>query len=60
PQTLMHAILTLHEKVRTGELTRRVSDGTGAGIHLGEGGEPLQVPGWVQPQARPVRLGTPK
>lgn len=25
----MHAILTLHEKVRTGELTRRREDGAG-------------------------------
>jgi NADH-quinone oxidoreductase subunit B len=33
PETLMHAILTLHEKVRTGELTRRRADaGGGAGI----------------------------
>jgi NADH-quinone oxidoreductase subunit B len=30
PQTLLHAILTLHEKIRTGELTRR--KGVGAGI----------------------------
>jgi NADH-quinone oxidoreductase subunit B len=33
PETLMHAILTLHEKVRTGELTRR-EPGVGAGIHI--------------------------
>jgi NADH-quinone oxidoreductase subunit B len=33
PETLMHAILTLHQKVRDGELTRR-SPGQGAGIHL--------------------------
>src|SRR6187431_3532364 len=33
PQTLMHAILTLHEKVRTGEITkRREQTGAGAGI----------------------------
>jgi NADH-quinone oxidoreductase subunit B len=33
PETLMHAILTLHEKVRTGELTRRRdAAGGGAGI----------------------------
>jgi NADH-quinone oxidoreductase subunit B len=33
PETLLHAIQTLHEKVRTGELTRRRSEsGTGAGI----------------------------
>jgi NADH-quinone oxidoreductase subunit B len=34
PETLMHAILTLHENVRTGELTKRRVTGTGAGIHL--------------------------
>jgi NADH-quinone oxidoreductase subunit B len=37
PETLLHAILTLHEKIRTREMTRR--PGQGAGIHL----EPLHV-----------------
>ena len=32
PETLMHAILTLHENTRTGELTRRRSAGEGAGL----------------------------
>ena len=33
PQTLLHAILTLHEKIRTGEITRR--DGArGAGLQV--------------------------
>jgi len=33
PETLMHSILTLHEKVENGELTRRRGpDGKGAGI----------------------------
>ncbi|MCB1260248.1 MAG: NADH-quinone oxidoreductase subunit B, partial [Acidimicrobiales bacterium] len=32
PETLMHAILTLHENIRTGELTRRRSAGEGAGL----------------------------
>jgi NADH-quinone oxidoreductase subunit B len=46
PETLMHAILTLHEIIRTGELTKRRGD-TGAGAG-------------VQVEARqPVRLGTP-
>ena len=46
PETLMHAILTLHEIIRTGELTkRRGRTGAGAG---------------VQVEARqPVHLGTP-
>jgi NADH-quinone oxidoreductase subunit B len=35
PETLMHAIITLHQQVRTGELTRRrQTSGAGAGIQL--------------------------
>ena len=35
PETLLHAILALHEKIRTGELTeRRKSTGKGAGFEL--------------------------
>ena len=34
PETLLHAILTLHAKIRAGEITRR--PGAGAGIQLGE------------------------
>ena len=37
PETLLHAILTLHEKIRTREIARR--PGQGAGIQL----EPLHV-----------------
>jgi len=56
PQTLMHAILTLHEKVRTGEIMRRrAAAGAGAGVDLA-----AEVPGWTQPLARPVHLGTPR
>ena len=56
PQTLIHAILTLHEKVRSGEITRRrPEDGRGAGIDLRE-----EVPGWTQPLPTPVRIGTPR
>ena len=37
PETLIHSILTVHEKIRTGELTRRrVETGRGAGILLQE------------------------
>jgi NADH-quinone oxidoreductase subunit B len=35
PETLMHSILTLHELIRTGEITRRRAErgpGQGAGI----------------------------
>jgi NADH-quinone oxidoreductase subunit B len=56
PQTLIHSILTLHEKVRTGEITRRRADrGAGAGVDLA-----AEVPGWTQPLASPVRIGTPR
>jgi NADH-quinone oxidoreductase subunit B len=35
PETLLHAILSLHEKVRTGEITkRRAETGRGAELHL--------------------------
>src|ERR671921_452675 len=41
PETLLHAILTLHEKVRTGELThRRDASGSGAAIHVEQVGAP--------------------
>nr|MDQ3570299.1 NADH-quinone oxidoreductase subunit NuoB [Actinomycetota bacterium] len=37
PETLMHSILTLHEKIRTGEITRRRhATGAGAGVHVDE------------------------
>jgi NADH-quinone oxidoreductase subunit B len=38
PETLIHSILTLHQKIRLGEITRR--PGAGAGIHL----EPAPTP----------------
>ena len=45
PETLMHSILTLHELIRTGEITRRRAEtGAGAGIHVD----------------RPVAVATPK
>jgi NADH-quinone oxidoreductase subunit B len=57
PQTLIHAILTLHAKVRSGEIMRR--PGRGAEIDLAaevSGREP----GWVQPLPNPVRVATPR
>src|ERR1700743_685158 len=43
PETLLHGILTLHEKVRTGQITRRRRDRDGgAGIYL-----PTEVPRWT-------------
>jgi NADH-quinone oxidoreductase subunit B len=45
PETLMHSILTLHELIRTGEITRRRAEtGAGAGVHVD----------------RPVAVATPK
>jgi len=39
PETLINAILTLHEKIRNGEITRRRAEtGAGAGLALGEDG----------------------
>src|SRR5947209_11421333 len=47
PETLMHGILTLHEMIRTGEITkRRTERGGGAGVEL------------HQPRPR-VAIGTP-
>ena len=35
PETLIHAILTLHEKIKTGEITQRRNEtGAGAGVQL--------------------------
>ena len=46
PETLLHSILTLHEMIRTGEITRRrEAGGGGAGVHV----EPARV-----------AVGTPK
>ncbi len=56
PETLIHAILTLHEKVMTGEIMRRrKTTGSGAEIDLAE-----EAPGWLRPPVTPVRIGTPK
>ena len=60
PETLMHAILTLHEQIRTGQLTKRRQPGEagpGAGIQVAEA---HQGPGWVQPETSPVYVGTPR
>jgi NADH-quinone oxidoreductase subunit B len=52
PETLMHAILTLHESIRTGELTRRreANDG-GAAIRV-------EAPPSDGPSEQPVQLGS--
>jgi NADH-quinone oxidoreductase subunit B len=47
PETLMHAIVTLHEKIETGELLRRRhATGAGAGITVEQrdgAAEPVEV-----------------
>jgi hypothetical protein len=47
---LLHAILTLHEKIRTGELTRRPEKSV----------EAPELAGWVPENPDAVRLGTPR
>jgi NADH-quinone oxidoreductase subunit B len=56
PETLIHAIVTLHTKIREGELTRRRPEASRGG------GAPLQVPAEPSRPALPprsVRLVTP-
>jgi len=43
PETLMHAILTLHENIRTGELTKRRGAGEGAGLVIEHRGADVPV-----------------
>jgi hypothetical protein len=47
---LLHAILTLHEQIRTGAITRRREGRV----------EVPEVSGWVPEIPDAVRLGTPK
>ena len=68
PETLMHAILTLHEKVRTDDITRRgragglelsLSSDEGAGTD-GDHSPSNGTTGWNPDRPDAVRLGTPK
>jgi NADH-quinone oxidoreductase subunit B len=44
PETLMHSILTLHEMIKTGEITRRRAEsGRGAQLHLDHPGPKVAV-----------------
>jgi NADH-quinone oxidoreductase subunit B len=52
PETLLHAILTLHEKIRTGEITRR----PGSSVPAGE----QATGGWVPTVPDAVRVATPR
>ena len=56
PQTLIHSILTLHEKVRTGEITQRRPGETGAGIDLAA--EPVPAGSRSAPPSGRRRRGT--
>ena len=70
PETLMHAILTLHEKVRTGELTQRPAglhtpflasdEGANTDDALTLAGEPEETSGWTPDRPDDVKVGTPK
>ena len=53
PETLMHSILTLHETIRTGEITRRRNEtGAGAGLLLPSRG--------INSASVKVEVGTPR
>ncbi len=55
PETLLHAILTLHSKIKTGEMAKRRGDkGKGAGLHLSN-----SLPGHPN-EALDVKLGVPR
>ena len=71
PETLMHAILTLHEKVRTDDITHREPKGDGSRVprlSTDEGADTddghTQVgettTGWTPDRPDAVHLGTPK
>jgi NADH-quinone oxidoreductase subunit B len=51
PETLLHSILTLHEKIRTGAITRRRSTGSG---------RPEETTGFLTERPDAIRLGTPR
>jgi NADH-quinone oxidoreductase subunit B len=53
PEDLMHAILTLHEQIRTGELMQRRKEGRPSAI------DPQQSP-WTPDIPVAVRMSTPK
>ena len=56
PQTLMHAILTLHAQIRAGELTRRPGEGAGLVIEQRDG---QTVTGVRIGRQSPAAVGTP-
>jgi NADH-quinone oxidoreductase subunit B len=67
PETLMHAILTLHEKVRTGDITVRARAGLvrtssdeGGDTDDGRTRDTETTSGWTPDRPDAVHLGTPK
>ena len=69
PETLMHAILTLHERVRTGDITRRSpAERRARAVYADEGADtddnrtsgPEATDGWTPERADAVHLATPK
>jgi NADH-quinone oxidoreductase subunit B len=72
PETLMHAILTLHEKVRSDDITRRprglelgapagrLSSDDGADTDDGRTHDAETTSGWTPDRRDAVHLGTPK
>jgi NADH-quinone oxidoreductase subunit B len=51
PETLLHTILTLHEKIRTGEITRRKAPAASRSEEL---------IGWTPERPDDIKLGTPR
>ena len=72
PETLMHTILTLHEKVRTNQITRgpgseadllgvaRLTDDEGRDTDDAGTRSPEHTTGWTPDRPDALRLGTPK
>jgi NADH-quinone oxidoreductase subunit B len=70
PETLMHAILTLHEKVRTNDITHRepalgadavsLADDQGGDTDDARTGGDETTSGWTPDRPDAVHLGTPK
>jgi NADH-quinone oxidoreductase subunit B len=55
PETLLHAILTLHQKIRTGAITRR----PGVSLDPAASTDPASA-GWVPQAPDAVRVATPR
>jgi NADH-quinone oxidoreductase subunit B len=66
PETLMHAILTLHQKVRTDAITRRPDELEALGSDEGKGTDdegatgPESATSWTPDRPDAVHLGTPR